>query len=222
MRCFLRNALQENGFSVIEAHDGQEAILRASIDRPALIVLDLGLPDLAGLDLVKRVRECTNVPIIGLTTASCDVAKDRLVATGADDYLVKPFGGRTLAARIHARLREKARAASPARTKLRFGGIAIDLARGRVTRNGEDVDLTSQEYAVLRVLTRDVGRVLKPQQILADVWGTRVGSDRLHAYIHRLRRKLTVDRSAPSVIVTERGGYRIASGPGGAPAADAA
>ncbi len=216
MRAFLLAIVQENGFSALDAHDGQEAILRTSIHRPNVIALGLDLPDIAGPELVRRVRECTDVPIIGITTLGGTWRKDQVLESGASDYLARPFGAVTFAAHLRGMLRLRARAATSASHKIvRCGAIVIDLARQTVVRNDEEVKLTPREYSLLRLLARNPGHTVTRDEILSYVWGRDASQPKsaLHTYVSRLRRKLEGDPLAPRVIVTAAGGYSMASEP---------
>ncbi len=224
LRTFLLAAVQETGFAALEAHDGQEAILRTSIDRPNVIVLDLDLPDLHGLELLKRVRECTDVPIIGLMARGAAWTKEQILTSGGSDYLVKPFGAVTFAAHVRGMVRVRARTAELTVHKtIRCGSVTIDLVRQCVLCDGREIKLTPREYSVLRLLARNTGRVITHDEILGHVWGRQPSAPKaaLHTYVSRLRRKLEPDRLEPRLIVTKAGGYSMAGQPASEPVARA-
>lgn len=210
IRRFLRVSLEANGYVVDEAKDGQEAILTSARLRPDIIILDLGLPDMDGLEVLNRLREWSQIPVIVLSVRDADREKVTLLDAGADDYLTKPFSVDELLARMrtaqrHARSEEKPAIFS-------CGPIQVDLARRSVTRNGEIVKLTPTEYALLRLLIQHAGRVLTHRQILKEVWGTEYVNEThyLRVYFAQLRQKLEDDPALPKIIHTEPGvGYRL-------------
>jgi len=195
---------------VEEAERGQEAILLTARLRPDLIILDLGLPDMDGLEVLKRLREWSQIPIIVLSVRDADQDKVALLDAGDDEYLSKPFSVDELLARMrtaqrHARPEEKEEVFS-------CGSIQVDLTRRSVTRNGEIVKLTPTEYALLRLLVQHAGRVLTHKQILKEVWGTEYVNEThyLRVYFAQLRQKLEDDPALPKIIHTEPGvGYRL-------------
>ena len=210
IRRFLRISLEANGYVVDEADNGQEAILKSARLRPDLVILDLGLPDMDGQEVLKRLREWSQVPVIVLSVRDNDREIVALLDAGADDYLTKPFSVDELLARIrmalrHARLEEKPAIFS-------CGPIQVDLARRMVTRNGEVVKLTPTEYALLRLLIQHAGRVLTHKQILKEVWGAEYMNEThyLRVYFAQLRQKLEDNPALPKIIHTEPGvGYRL-------------
>ncbi len=210
IRRFLRVSLETNGYRVAEADNGKSAIAEAARLRPDLIVLDLNLPDLDGISVLKRVREWTNTPVIMLSVRDADRDKAAALDAGADDYLTKPFS----TVELLARLRVAARHAQPAAadTIYAFGDVQIDLVRRVVTRRGEPVKLTPTEYALLRLMVQHAGRVLTHRQILRQVWGPEYVEEThyLRVYFAQLRQKLGEDPMHPKLIVTEPGvGYRL-------------
>jgi len=210
IRRFLRISLEANGYSVDEAERGQEAILKAARIRPDLIILDLGLPDMDGLDVIKRLREWSRVPVIVLSVRDADRDKVALLDAGADDYLTKPFSVDELLARLRTAQRHVRQEDEPA--VFRCGAIEVDLARRVVTRNGEVVKLTPTEYALLRLLVQHAGKVLTHRQILQEVWGKEYVDEThyLRVYFAQLRQKLEEDPTRPKIIHTEPGvGYRL-------------
>jgi len=210
IRRFLKISLEADGFAYLEAGNGHEGLALAASHRPDLIVLDLGLPDLDGLTILKRIREWSGVPVIILTVKDAERDKVSLLDAGADDYLTKPFSVPELIARIRVALRH----AQPqdADAVFRSGTLEIDLTKRTVTRDGALVKLTATEYALLRLLVKSPGRVLTQTQLLREVWGP--GSieqtQYLRVFIGHLRKKLEVDPSRPRLILTEPGvGYRL-------------
>jgi len=211
IRRFLRTSLDAHNYEVIEAVNGQEAIKRASTEKPEVIVLDLGLPDLDGLEVIKRIREWSAVPIIVLTARNREPDKIEALDQGADDYLTKPFGMGELMARIRTALRHRVQATG-AEPVFKFGTVVVDLVKRIVTRDGDEVKLSPREYDLLRVLVQHAGRVLTHQQILREVWGPAHVEDTqyLRVYIGQLRQKLEANPEAPHYLITEPGvGYRL-------------
>jgi two-component system KDP operon response regulator KdpE len=211
IRRFLRTSLDAHGFEVVEADCGKEAIRQATVEKPDVIVLDLGLPDMEGLEVIKRLREWSPVPIIVLTARNREPDKIEALDCGADDYLTKPFGMGELMARIRAALRHRLQSTG-APPVFRLGDIVVDLVKRMVTRAGEEVKLSPREYDVLRMLVQNAGRVVTHQQMLREVWGPAHLQDTqyLRVYVGQLRDKLEPQPEAPRYIVTEPGvGYRI-------------
>ncbi len=212
IRRFLRIALEANGYRVYETATGQEAILEAARTRPDLVILDMGRPDIDGLEVLRRLREWTNTPAIILSVRDADRDKVAALDAGADDYLTKPFSLEELL----ARLRVAQRHAQPGDNQLIFraGDVIVDLAHRQVTRDNEPVRLTPTEYALLRLLIRHAGKVLTHRQILKEVWGPEYMDEThyLRVYFAQLRQKLEDDPSRPRLILTEPGvGYRLAA-----------
>ncbi|HTP82323.1 MAG TPA: response regulator [Alphaproteobacteria bacterium] len=211
IRRFLRTSLDAHGYEVVEAEDGQSAIKRMTVEKPDVLVLDLGLPDMEGLDVIKRVREWSDVPIIVLTARNREADKIEALDRGADDYLTKPFGMGELMARIRAALRHRVQAKGAAPV-FKLGAIVVDLVKRLVTRDGEEVKLSPREYDLLRVLVQNAGRVVTHQQILKEVWGPAHLDDTqyLRVYVGQLRQKLEPDPEQPKYLMTEPGvGYRL-------------
>jgi two-component system KDP operon response regulator KdpE len=209
---FLKPALVAGGYEVAEAGSMNEAV-RAIADRaPDLVVLDLGLPDGDGKDVIRKVRAWSDVPIIVLSAREREAEKIEAFDLGADDYVNKPFGVGELMARIRAALRHRSERASgvPA---AQLGDLEIDHARHRVTRANQDVRLTRKEFDLLAFLARNAGKVVTHRQILAAVWGPAHTEDTqyLRVYVRQLRQKIEVDSNDPKLILTEVGiGYRVA------------
>lgn len=211
---FLRTSLSANGYDLIEATTGAEAIRLATSRSPDVILLDLGLPDMDGKEVVKVLREGSRVPIIVVSARAREAEKIEALDLGADDYVNKPFGMGELLARLRAALRHGVlrESSSPV---FETGGIRIDLVNRLVTRNGERLPLTRKEYDLLAVLVRHAGRVVTHRQLLQAVWGPAHVDDAayLRVYVGHLRRKLEPDPDAPPIIETETGvGYRIKDG----------
>ena len=211
IRKFLRISLGSQGYRVREAGNGQEGLASAALDKPDLIVLDLGLPDLDGQAVLKELREWSQVPVLVLSVRSSETEKVIALDSGANDYVTKPFGIQEFLARVRALLRQSpASAAEPAQTT--SGPLLVDFAYRRVTLHGEEIGLTRKEYAVLAELARHMGRVVTQQHLLKAIWGPSHSGDShyLRVVVGHLRRKLGDDPSAPRFIVTEAGvGYRL-------------
>lgn len=210
IRRFLRISLEANGYHVHETATGEEAIVRAAQLRPDLIILDMGLPDIDGLDVLKRLREWTQTPVIILSVRDSDSDKVAALDAGADDYLTKPFSVEELLARI----RTAQRHAQPQQEEATFtsGRLQVDLTRRLVMVAGETIKLTPTEYALLRLLIQHAGKVLTHQQILKSVWGPEYIHEThyLRVYFAQLRQKIEADPALPEIILTEPGvGYRL-------------
>jgi two-component system KDP operon response regulator KdpE len=213
IRRSLRVALRANGYEVEEAATGEAALEQAALRPPELVILDLSLPDVDGVQVCKRLREWTQLPVIILSAHGDDEAKVRALDEGADDYVTKPFSVPELLARMRVAVRHAARvaAAAPA-APIRAGEVEIDLARRLVFRTAEEIHLTPTEYGVLRYLVEHAGRVVTHGQLLRSVMGPgyedAVGS--LRVYVASLRKKLEADPAQPRIITTEPGvGYRF-------------
>jgi two-component system, OmpR family, KDP operon response regulator KdpE len=210
MRRLLRACLEGNGYRVLEASSGQEAITQAAQHPPDIIILDLGLPDLDGLAVLKRLREWSRVPVVVLSVRDREEDKVAALDNGADDYVTKPFGTGELLARLRAAHRHALPAAeSPV---FRAGDLEVDLTARVVKLKGQQVKLTATEYSLLRIFEQHAGKVLTHRQILKEVWGPNY-TDQTHylrVYIAHLREKLETDLSKPRLITTESGvGYRF-------------
>jgi two-component system, OmpR family, KDP operon response regulator KdpE len=212
IRRSLRVALRANGYEVEEAATGVAALEQAATRPPELVILDLSLPDLDGVEVCRRLREWTQLPVIILSANGEDEAKVRALDEGADDYVTKPFSVTELLARMRVAVRRAARATDTAAVVIRAGDVEIDLSRRLVSRSGEEVHLTPTEYGVLRYLAEHAGRVVTHGQLLRTVMGPgyedAVGS--LRVYVASLRKKLEPDAAQPRIITTEPGvGYRF-------------
>ncbi|MEZ4661458.1 MAG: response regulator [Caldilineaceae bacterium] len=210
IRRFLKISLEGSGYTVHEAGTGQEGLFIAAKVRPDLIILDLGLPDLDGVEVLKHLREWTQTPVIILSVRDADQEKVSALDAGADDYLTKPFSTEELMARLRVALRH----AQPAPDLPLFssGNLEVDLTRRLVTVHGEPVKLTPTEYALLRLMIQHAGRVLTHRQILKEVWGPAYVEEThyLRVYFAQLRQKLEENPALPQLLITEPGvGYRL-------------
>jgi two-component system KDP operon response regulator KdpE len=216
MRRFLRGAiaaLDPPPYRLIEAATGAEGLLAASTHNPEVILLDLGLPDIGGVEVTRRLREWTRVPIIVISARQQESDKVDALDAGADDYVTKPFGLPELLARVRVALRHAHEPELRNESLVVVSGeLKIDLANRLVTRGGEDVRLTPVEYKLLATLARNAGRVLTHQQLLKEVWGPRYATQKqyLHVYIGHLRSKLEPEPARPRFLLTDAGvGYRL-------------
>lgn len=214
IRRVLRAALAGQGFTLVESATGADGIAQAATRAPDVIVLDLGLPDLDGIEVTRRVREWSTVPILVLSARGQESDKIRALDAGADDYVTKPFSMGELLARMRVALRHRARAASADESGVsEAGDLRIDHARRRVTVADAEVRLTPIEYRLLCALARFPGRVLTHEHLLREVWGPTFTSQHhyLRVYMAQLRHKLERDPSRPRRLLTEPGvGYRMA------------
>jgi two-component system KDP operon response regulator KdpE len=213
IRRFLRISLESNGYRVHEARNGQEGLVQASVLRPDVVILDLGLPDVDGLDVLKRLREWSKTPVIILSVRNADAEKIAALDAGADDYLTKPFSVGELLARL--RVARRHAQPLPESAVFRLGALTVDLSRRVVTLNNDPVKLTPTEYAMLRLLIQHAGQVLTHRQILREVWGPEYVDEThyLRVYVAQLRQKLEADPARPGILLTEPGvGYRLAPG----------
>lgn len=208
---FLKPSLTAAGYDVIAASTGKEALAAAATRSPDLILLDLGLPDMDGKEVIRELRSWSRMPILVLSARDREAEKIEALDLGADDYVNKPFGIGELTARMRAALRHAAQQASE-QTRLKAGALEVDIAAHTVTRDGAPVKLTPKEFELLAILVRNAGRVLTHRQILTAVWGPAHTEDLqyLRVFIGQLRQKLEGQPNAPEVIVTEPGiGYRL-------------
>ncbi|MBI2381640.1 MAG: response regulator [Gammaproteobacteria bacterium] len=213
IRRFLHTALGD-AFRLAEAEAGLPGLKLIAREKPDLVILDLGLPDLDGVSLIRQLREWSSVPVIVLSARDQERDKVAALDAGADDYLVKPFGVEELLARLRVALRHGSRVAdAPAATELSLGELHIDLFRRQVRKAGEPVHLTPIEYKLLTQLAKHAGRVLTHRQLLKEVWGPSHVEDAhyLRIYMGQLRHKLEDDPARPRYLLTELGvGYRLA------------
>jgi two-component system KDP operon response regulator KdpE len=210
IRRVLKVALKAQGYEVREAGSVEEALAEAASSRPDLVVLDLGLPDGDGLTVVQSLRKWTGVPILILSVRGQEADKIAALDAGADDYLTKPFGTGELLARLRAALRRHARTENE--PVITSGGLAVDIARRLVTVDGAEVHLTATEYALLKALALNVGKVLTHHQLLQMAWGPGYETEPhiLRVNVSNLRRKIEPDYLQPTYLVTEPGvGYRL-------------
>jgi len=216
MRRFLRAALESAGYRVVLAETGADGLREAASRSPDVVVLDLGLPDLDGLEVVRRLRDWSAVPIVVLSARGREKDKIEALDGGADDYVTKPFAVGELLARVRVALRHTARAgdAGPGGT-VSVGDLAIDLDRRRVSVDGREIKLTPLEYKLLATLARSAGRVLTHAQLLREVWGAAHEAEHhyLRVYMGQLRHKIEREPSRPEFLLTEPGiGYRMREG----------
>ncbi|KJK04687.1 response regulator [Pseudomonas tussilaginis] len=211
IRKFLRISLSSQGYKVVEAATGAEGLTQAALARPDLVVLDLGLPDMDGQQVLRELREWSPVPVLVLSVRASEIQKVEALDNGANDYVTKPFGIQEFLARVRALLRQ-APQATAADVAPSFGPLTVDLAFRKVTLDGAEVALTRKEYALLAQLAAHPGRVITQQQLLKDIWGpTHVDdSHYLRIVVAHVRQKLGDDPTAPRFIITEPGvGYRL-------------
>ncbi|MFN8493002.1 MAG: response regulator [Caldilineaceae bacterium] len=215
IRRFLRAALPGQGYRLTETTTGQDGLLQATMHLPDLIILDLGLPDMDGLEVTKRLREWTQIPIIVLSARGREDDKIAALDAGADDYLTKPFGMGELLARLRVALRHASRSAGePEDAHFQVGELSVDLARRQVRVGENEVHLTPNEYKLLTTLIQHAGKVVTHRQLLREVWGPGYNEEShyLRVYMGQLRHKLEADPMRPRYLLTEPGvGYRLAA-----------
>ncbi len=214
IRRAVRDALREVTARVDEAASGTSGVDAAANARPDLVVLDLGLPDMAGVDVCREIRRRSAVPIIVLSARHSEHEKVDLLNAGADDYVTKPFSVMELAARARAQIRraKTIAAAAVTGTPVAIGGLLVDTVARRVSREGIQIHLTPIEWQILSTLISSAGRTLTHQQIFDAVWGREFGSPQQYLRVHitNLRRKIELDPASPQIIITEPGvGYRV-------------
>lgn len=210
IRRLLRVTLEANGYRVLDAATGSDGLAEVAQRKPDVVLLDLGLPDVGGLTVLKRVREWSKVPILILSVRDQEDDKIAALDSGADDYVTKPFNSGELLARLRAAMRH----AQPqgAEAIFRAGPLEVDLAKRLVLKDGHEVKLTPIEYSLLRLLVRHAGKVLTQRQLLTEVWGEKAAgqSHYLRVHIAHLREKIERDPSGPELILTEPAvGYRL-------------
>jgi two-component system, OmpR family, KDP operon response regulator KdpE len=212
IRRFVRSALESEGWTVHESESMKQGLVEAGTRKPDLVVVDLGLPDGDGVDLIRDLRTWSGVPVIVLSARADESDKVQALDAGADDYLTKPFGVAELLARVRATVRRRAQPAGSEKPAITFGDIEVDLVARTVKRGGELVHLTPIEYRLLALLIGNAGRVLTHRQILRDVWGpSHVESPHyVRVYMGHLREKLEDDPAQPKHLITETAvGYRL-------------
>jgi two-component system, OmpR family, KDP operon response regulator KdpE len=210
IRRFLRTSLSAQGYSVIEAEDGETGLAMLQRNAVDVLVLDLGLPGIGGLDVLKKLREGgSSVPVIVLSSRTDETGKVTALDLGADDYVTKPFGMDELLARIRAAVRHRLQQEGE-KPLFKSGELAIDLVRRVVTVAGAEVKLTPREYDLLRLMAAHAGKVLTHKYILKEVWGTETDVQYLRTYVRALRQKIESNPEQPALIQTEQGvGYRL-------------
>jgi two-component system KDP operon response regulator KdpE len=210
IRRFLRISLSAHGYGVLEAGRGDEGLKQCAASAPSLVILDLGLPDMDGLDVVSSIREWSQVPVVVLSVRSSEQDKISALDRGANDYVVKPFGIGELLARVRAALRVTDKSVTPG--EIQIGGLRIDGAARRVYLSGKEVRLTRKEFDILRMLAQNAGRIVTHQQMLRTLWGPAQEQEThyLRIYVGHLRQKLGDDPANPRFIENEPGvGYRL-------------
>lgn len=211
IRRLLRVALESTNYTVYDAETGHQGLSEVAVRRPDIVLLDLGLPDMDGIEVLRRLREWSEVPVLILSVRDGETEKVAALDAGADDYVTKPFS----TAELLARLRVAQRRARPEEKESIFthDGLSVDLVARRVTRDGVEIKLSGTEYALLRLFVRHAGRVLTHRQILREVWGPKSEDHRqyLRVYVTHLRQKIERTPAKPQLIQTEPGiGYRFA------------
>ena len=210
IRQFLRSSLQAEGYRTVECATGRRAVIDAGSHKPDMAIIDLGLPDLDGADVIRQIRAWSPMPIVVLSARSHERSKIAALDAGADDYVTKPFGVGELLARVRAALRHVVRRGGD-RT-LRLGEVAIDLERRRALRGADEIHLTPMEFRLLACLAQHAGMVVSQKQMLVEVWGPTHAADThyLRIYMKQLRDKLEADPVRPRHLLTETGvGYRL-------------
>jgi len=212
IRRFLRAALESQGYRLVEATSGQEGVSEAAMRSPALVLLDLGLPDIDGFDVVRRIREWSSMPIIVLSAREQEGDKIRALDAGADDYITKPFSMGELLARMRVALRRQRGEGTDEEGVVELGDLRIDFARRVVSQAGESIRLTPIEFRLLAALARHPGKVLTHEHLLREVWGPGHTSQHhyVRVYMAQLRHKLEPAPARPRYLLTEPGvGYRL-------------
>lgn len=210
IRRFLRTSLSAQGYHVLEAENGSAALALIARNPPDVIVLDLGLPDIDGVEIIRRLRDDdSTVPVIVLSSRVDERGKVQALDLGADDYVTKPFGTDELLARLRAALRHRLQQQGE-RPVFRSGDLSVDLVRRIVTVRGEEVKLSPREYDLLRLFVTHSGKVLTHKFILREVWGSDTDVQYLRIYVRSLRQKIEADPERPQHLITETGvGYRL-------------
>jgi len=212
IRRFLRTSLGAEGYRVVEADTGERGVIDAGTHKPDLAIVDLGLPDLDGVEVIRRIRSWSRIPIIVLSARAREQSKIEALDAGADDYVTKPFGVGELLARTRVALRHSARVATGVAKTVHLGKVELDLERRRIVRDGQEVHLTPIEFRLLACLAQHLGMVVSHRQLLREVWGPShvEHTHYLRIYMKQLREKLEVDPVQPRHFVTETGvGYRL-------------
>jgi two-component system, OmpR family, KDP operon response regulator KdpE len=210
IRRFIRSSLGAQGYRIVEANNGRRGMIDASTHKPDLAIVDLALPDIDGVDVIRRIRQWSPMPILVLSARNSEQAKIQALDAGADDYVTKPFGVGELLARIRVALRRATR--PPAGATLALGTTTIDFERRRASRDGRGIRLTPVEFKLLACLGRSLGLVVTHRQLLSEVWGPShtEHTHYLRVYVRQLREKLEADPVQPRYLLTETGvGYRL-------------
>ena len=210
IRQFLRSSLRAEGYRVVESPNGRRGELDAGMHKPDLAIVDLGLPDFDGVQVIRHIREWSPMPILVLSARIQERSKIEALDAGADDYVTKPFGVGELLARVRAALRHATR--PPSGQALTFGEVAVDFEKRRALRSGAEVRLTPVEFRLLACLAKHLGMVVTHRQLLTEVWGPTHAADThyLRVYMKQLREKLEADPVQPKHLLTETGvGYRL-------------
>jgi two-component system KDP operon response regulator KdpE len=213
IRRFLRSSLGAEGYKVVESPAGQRGALDAGLHKPDLVIVDLGLPDLDGVEVIRRIREWSPMPILVVSARTQERAKVEALDAGADDYVTKPFGVGELLARVRVGLRHAVR--PPSGKVLSFGDVSVDFERRMAMRGGAEIHLTPNEFRLLGCLAKHLGMVVTHRQLLSEVWGPSHAehTQYLRIYMKQLREKLETDPVRPRYLVTETGiGYRLLAG----------
>jgi len=208
----LQRSLTAHGYTVLVARSGEEAVEVLARQRPDLLLLDLLLPGMSGLEVCRQVRAVSNIPIIVLSVKDAERDKVEALDLGADDYVAKPFGMNEVLARVRVALRRAAQASSGTEPRFQAGPLLVDFARRRVQLDGREISLTPTEYDLLKVFITQRGKILTRQQLLKDVWGAQTydRTHSLHVYVAQLRQKIEPDPEHPRLILTIPGvGYRF-------------
>lgn len=216
IRKFLRISLTAHGYRVLDAARGEDAVRKCADENPDIVILDLGLPDIGGQQVIRRIREWSRTPILVLSVRAGETEKVAALEAGANDYVTKPFGIAELIARVRVLLRDRARDGADEPASYAGGGLEVDYAARQVRVDRAEVHLSRKEFDLLRLLTRHAGTVLTHEHLLRDVWGETSAAEThyLRVHIGRLRHKLGDDPNAPRFIWTEPGvGYRLIAGP---------
>jgi two-component system KDP operon response regulator KdpE len=216
LRRTLAISLRASGYAVVTVGDGRSALQAVHEDQPDLVVLDLGLPDLDGVEVLRRVRQGSDIPVIVLSARTDSVDKVEALDAGADDYVTKPFGMEELQARVRVALRRTREPGEPPVAPMRTARFSLDFAERRAEVEGAEVRLTPTEWRLLEVLAREPGHLVPHPELLREVWGPGYGreSNYLRVYANQLRRKLEADPGRPAYLLTEPGqGYRLLASP---------
>lgn len=215
IRHFLSAALENQGMTVFQAETGKQGLIEVATRKPDLLILDLGLPDMDGVDVIIQLRQWSQIPILVLSARTQEEQKVAALDAGAEDYLTKPFGVAECLARVRVLLRRSIRNSASALQVFQFGAVQVDLVNRLVSKNGEEIRLTPVEYRLLSALIREAGKVQTHRELLSTVWGPSFSESNqyLRVYMGHLRQKLEDNPAMPRYILTETGvGYRLSVG----------